>query len=185
MKKIFFFFSILLCLAACRQQSINADFIAQSKPIMPVRMNADTMHIMMTDYVPVLFAEGKKTWVETMDLIDEGRITAISYSDKSGSFAIPVLPNKPVMQSLISNSYENDKLCVAFFDGFQNPHFAAYIQNMPLDENLWSANEDGTWTLDLSAAKMSEFNDRVMTNTCSMISYCPWRMEKSSQIPLN
>ncbi len=152
MKKIFFFFSILLCLAACRQQSINADFIAQSKPIMPVRMNADTMHIMMTDYVPVLFAEGKKTWVETMDLIDEGRITAISYSDKSGSFAIPVLPNKPVMQSLISNSYENDKLCVAFFDGFQNPHFAAYIQNMPLEENLWSANEDGTWTLDLTAA---------------------------------
>lgn len=152
MKKIFFFFSILLCMAACRQQSINADFIAQSKPIMPVRMNADTMHIMMTDYVPVLFAEGKNPWVETMDLIDEGRITAISYSDKSGSFAIPVLPNKPVMQSLISNSYENDKLCVAFFDGFQNPHFAAYIQNMPLDENLWSANEDGTWTLDLSAA---------------------------------
>ena len=152
MKKIFFFFSILLCLAACRQQSINADFIAQSKPIMPVRMNADTMHIMMTDYVPVLFAEGKNPWVEAMDLIDEGRITAISYSDKSGSFAIPVLPNKPVMQSLISNSYENDKLCVAFFDGFQNPHFAAYIQNMPLDENLWSANEDGTWTLDLSAA---------------------------------
>lgn len=152
MKKIFFFFSILLCLAACRQQSINADFIAKSKPIMPVRMNADTMHIMMTDYVPVLFAEGKKTWVETMDLIDEGRITAISYSDKSGSFAIPVLPNKPVMQSLISNSYENDKLCVAFFDGFQNPHFAAYIQNMPLEENLWSANKDGTWTLDLTAA---------------------------------
>jgi glycosidase len=149
-KKIVLLLAILCCLASCRQQVINADFIARSNPIMPVRLTADTMTILLTDYVPAFFGEGQDQWVAEMELINEGTISAIPYSDKSGSFAIPVLPNKPVRPALISLGYADKQLHVGFYDAAENPTLVAYIQNKPIEADAWTANEDGTWTLDLS-----------------------------------
>lgn len=150
MKKIVFIISILCCLASCRQQTINADFIARSNPIMPVRLTADTMSILLTDYVPAFFGGDQDQWVAEMTVVNEGTISAIPYSDKSGSFAIPVLPNKPVRPALVSLGYTDNRLRVGFYDEEENPTLVAYIQNMPIDASAWTANEDGTWTLDLS-----------------------------------
>ena len=150
MKKIVLIISILCCLASCRQQAINADFIARSNPIMPVRLTADTMSILLTDYVPAFYGEGKDQWVAEMTVVNEGTISAIPYSDKSGSFAIPVLPNKPVRPALVSLGYTDNRLRVGFYDDVENPTLVAYIQNKPIDAEAWTANEDGTWTLDLS-----------------------------------
>ena len=149
MRKLFFFFSLSLVLVAC-QNGINANFIAQSNPIMPVRMHADTMTVLLTDYVPAFFGGKANKWVEEMQLIDNGSITAIPYSDRSGSFAIPVLPNKPVRPALVSLGYSDNRLRVGFYDDVENPMLVAYIQNQALDPAAWSENEDGTWTLDLS-----------------------------------
>ena len=149
MKKIVFIISILCCLASCRQQTINADFIARSNPIMPVRLTADTMSILLTDYVPAFFGGDQDKWVAEMTLVNEGTISAITYSDKSGSFAIPVLPNKPVRPALVSLGYADNQLRVGFYDDVENPTLVAYIQNMPVDASAWTANEDGTWTLDM------------------------------------
>ena len=149
-KKIVLLLAILCCLASCRQQVINADFIARSNPIMPVRLTADTMSILLTDYVPAFFGDGQDKWVPEMTLINEGTISAIPYSDKSGSFAIPVLPNKPVRPALVSLGYTDNRLRVGFYDDVENPTLVAYIQNMPIDGAAWTENEDGTWTLDLS-----------------------------------
>ena len=149
-KKIVLLLAILCCLASCRQQVINADFIARSNPIMPVRLTADTMTILLTDYVPAFFGEGQDQWIAEMELINEGTISAIPYSDKSGSFAIPVLPNKPVRPALISLGYADNQLHVGFYDAAENPTLVAYIQNKPIEADAWTANEDGTWTLDLS-----------------------------------
>ena len=150
MKKVLIFASIVLFLAACQKDVFNADYIAKSNPIMPVRMTSDTMHIQLTDYVPAFFG-GKKPLMEPeLDVVDKGNIGAITYSDKSGSFAIVILPNKPVRQSLISLAYENDILHVGFYDSVTAPRLAAYVQNMPISYTCWSQVNENEWTIDLS-----------------------------------
>lgn len=151
---------------AC-QNGINANFIAQSNPIMPVRMHADTMTILLTDYVPAFFGGKADKWVEEMQLIDNGSISAIPYSDRSGSFAIPVLPNKPVRPALVSLGYSDNRLRVGFYDDVENPMLVAYIQNQALDPAAWSENEDGTWTLDLSGIGKWQGRSYLRVFACS------------------
>ena len=150
MRKTILFLSILLCLAGCQQSVFNADFIAKSSPIMPVRMSADTMHIMLTDYVPAFFSGKKALWDAEMDLVNTGHIEALKYSDKSGSFAIPILPKKPVRQAFISLGYEEDRLRVGFYDAVEPTTIVAYVQNMPIDAAYWLQTGENEWTLDLS-----------------------------------
>ena len=171
MRKVLFSLSILLLLAGCQRGSNIAGTIATSQPIMPVRMTSDTMHVVLTDYIPVLYGDtnlwkglqwtttesleclnllGTPKIVREMDIVNRDRsIHALTLHDKSGSFAIPVLPAKPVRQALISLGYEDDKLRVGFYDTVANPSFEAYVQNTLIDHSLWQAEEDGTWTLDL------------------------------------
>ena len=130
------------------------------------------MHVVMTDYLPLLYGDttlwsglqwtigeslgctniiGTPTVVRECDLINfDHSMHAIAFHDKHGSFAIPVLPNKPVRQALISLAYADGKLQVGFYDAVANPSLEAYVQNTLIDHALWSSNEDGTWTLDLS-----------------------------------
>ena len=138
---------------------------------MPIRMTSDTTHIVLTDYLPALYGDtnlwkglqwttgdgieclnlvGSAQLVYEMDIVNHNRsIHAISFQDKKGSFAIPILPNKPVRQALISLGYENDVLRFGFYDEVANPSIEAYIQNRLIDHTLLHAEEDGTWTLDL------------------------------------
>ena len=131
------------------------------------------MHIVLTDYIPVLYGDtslwdglqwtageslecinmaGTQPVVRKMDIINRNRtMHALTFCSSQGCFAIPVLPNKPVRQALISLGYENDKLRVGFYDKVTNPSFEAYIQNTLIDHSLWHEAEEGTWTLDLSA----------------------------------
>lgn len=173
MKKLFLFATVFLCLAGCQKDNSIASTIAHSNPIMPIRMNADQMTVVLTDYVPVLYGDttlwdglqwttgealecqnpvGSPQIVREIDLINHDRaIHALTFQDKSGSFAIPVLPAKPVRQALVSLAYENDQLRVGFYGSVENPSFEAYLQNTPIDHALWSENEDGSWTLNLGA----------------------------------
>lgn len=173
MKKTLFFLAILSCFMGCQKHHYAAGLMAVESPIMPIRMNSDTMHIVLTDYVPVLYGDttywqglqwttgeaieytnliGTPQVVREMDIINRDHsIHAITFHDKTGSFAIPVLPNKPVRQSLYSLSYEEGKLRIAFFDTVANPTIEAYIQNSLIDHTLWQAEEDGNWSLDLNA----------------------------------
>ena len=177
MKKMFLLSAIVLLIAGCNSDSQVASTIAKSDPIMPIRMSGDTTHIVLTDYVPVLYGnpelwEGLK-WstadaiecvnlqgspiVEEMDLVSrDNSLHALVFLDKSGSFAIPVLPDKPVKQNLISLGYAEDKLQVGFCEPVSNPSFAAYIQNTLIDHTLWQENEDGTWTLDLDGLQVTD-----------------------------
>lgn len=156
MRKVLCFLLIALGLVACRKDTVNADFIAKSNPIMPVRMSGDTMPILLTDYVPAFFGDGQQRWVTEMEVINtDHRIDAILYSDQSGCFAIPVLPDKPVLQTLVSLGYDNDRLRVGFYGSVDNPSFEAYIQNTLISHERWQAEEDGTWTLDLSGLSVT------------------------------
>ena len=129
------------------------------------------MHVVLTDYVPALYGDtklwkgiqwtagdaieclnmsGQAPLIYEMDIVNlDKSIHAMSFQNKCGSFAIPILPNKPVRQALISLGYEGDKLRVGFYDTVENPSLEAYIQNTLIDHERWSANEDGTWTLDI------------------------------------
>ena len=171
MRKSIILLSLALCLAGCQKGNNIASTLSNSNPIMPVRMTSDTMHIVLTDYVPVLYGDtslwkglkwtageaveclnlvGTPQVVREMDLVNRDKsIHAITFYDRSGSFAIPVLPNKPVRQALVSLGYEDNKLRVGFCDSVANPSFEAYCQNALIDHDLWQANEDGSWTLDL------------------------------------
>ena len=144
---------------------------------MPVRMTSDTTLVVLTDYVPALYGDtvlweglqwtagdaiecldmtGTAPIIRQMNIVNRDRsIHALTMHDKKGSFAIPILPNKPVRQALVSLSYENDLLRVGFVDHVANPSFEAYIQNTLIDHDRWSANEDGSWTLDLSGLTYS------------------------------
>ena len=166
-----------LCLTACQQRNPIASKLAESDPIMPIRMTSDTMHVVLTDYVPILYGDttlwkglqwtkdealeclnlsGTTPIVKQMDIVNRDRsIHAFTMHDKSGSFAIPVLPNKPVRQALISLGYEDDQLQLGFYDSVANPSFEVYIQNSLIDHDRMSANEDGSWTLDLSGLAYS------------------------------
>ena len=172
MKKSLFIFVLALTVMGCQKGPSIGSVIAGSNPIMPVRMTGDTMHVFMTDYVPVLFGDtalwqglqwtigdhlacinmvGTPAVVREFDLVNTDRaIHSIALTDRSGSFVIPVLPNKPVRQNLVSLRYENDRLTVGFVHEVTNPSFEAYIQNSLVDHTRWNAEEDGTWTLDLS-----------------------------------
>ena len=184
MKKVLLFVLMTLVLAGCQQHSHIASQIANSNPIMPVRMSSDTMHVVMTDYLPVLYGDtslweglqwttgeaiecqnisGTPQVVREMDIVNrDNSIHAIAFQDKNGSFAIPILPNKPVRQSLVSLHYADNQLRVGFTDDVVNPTLEAYIQNRLIDHNLWQEEEDGTWVLDLSAINppLSAFSGR-------------------------
>ncbi len=172
MRKVLFFVFSALLWAGCQPSSDIADTIAKSKPILPIRMLSDTTHVVLTDFVPVLYGDttlwqglqwttgedlecinhiGTPAVLREMDIVNRDRgIHAITFLDKSGSFAIPVLPAKPVRQALISLGYADNKLRVGFYDTVENPSFEAFVQNSLIDHSLWQEEEDGTWTLDLS-----------------------------------
>ena len=179
MKKYFILFAFCLSLAGCQRGGFIASSIASSNPIMPIRMASDTQHVVLTDYVPLLFADTsvwyKQLWISAeplecinlvgtpnvvreLDLINHDRsIHALRFIDHKGSFAIPVLPNKPVRQALVSLGYKNGLLRVGFTEQVSNPSFEAYIQNYLIDHSLWNANDDGTWTLDIASLAVSGF----------------------------
>ena len=56
MKKISYMLLVALCWAGCQRMNI-AERIAMSEPIMPIRMTGDTMHIVLTDYLPILYGD--------------------------------------------------------------------------------------------------------------------------------
>ena len=148
MRKFLLLFALAGILFGCKPQNGNAvQPLAVSNPIMPVRLNADTVQIVLTDYMPLL-CEGES---ETMELIDTRSIQALPFEHMGKAFAIPVLPNKPVRQSLISLGYENGKLIAGFFDGVEKARLYAYVQNMPISDTYWQKGEDNTWLLDLAS----------------------------------
>ena len=172
MRKSLFIVILSLFLAGCQSSPRMVQQIAESSPIMPIRMTSDTMHVVLTDYIPVLYGDtshwedihwiadeaiecqnirGTLPVLREMDIVNRNRsIHSITfYDNKNHSFEIPILPNKPVRQALISLGYEDDKLRVGFYDSVANPSFVAYWQNMTVDYNLWQAEADGTWTLDI------------------------------------
>ena len=173
MRKSILFLSLAICLAGCKSGNNIASEIAKSDPIMPVRMNADTMHIVLTDYLPVLYGDttlweglqwttgenlecknfvGTPQVIREMDLINHNNaMHQLVFHSKEGSFAVPVLPNKPVKQSMHTAKSEDSLLVICFMGEVENPNFEAYIQNTPLDRHLWQEKTNSVWTLDLGA----------------------------------
>lgn len=118
-------------------------------PIMPVRMSAETMQIALTDYVPALYAD--TTVEQELTIVDNGSIQNLRVTSAEGvCYDIPVLPNKPVKQSLVASKYEDGKLTIHFLNEVKNPVFAAYIDNEQMEIGDWRL-ENGEWILDLSA----------------------------------
>ena len=170
-----------MCLAGCQKASMNAESIRLSNPIMPIRMSGDTMHIVLTDYVPALYGDtslwkgmnwtageavecanliGTPQVVREMDIINRDHaIHALTMHDKSGSFAIPILPNKPVKQALFSKGYTDGKLIVDFAEKVANPSLEAYIQNTLIDHHLWQETEEG-WILDIGHLTLDNLSGR-------------------------
>lgn len=176
MKKTFYLWLLLVLMVACTKAPDPIMRIATGQPIIPIRMISDTMHIVLTDYIPSLIADsmnskeanwqaddmleaanivGNGALPEEMDIISHNNTyhTIAIYNEHTGGFAIPVLPNKPVRQGIVSSGFAKGKLTVSFIDMPTNPKLIAYVQNMPINHELWLPNEDGTWTLDMAQSK--------------------------------
>ena len=145
MKKFVFILALAGILSGCKPQP-EAQPIAFSDPIMPIRLQGDTTHVVLTDYLPLLCDNSS----ETMDIVDTHSIQSLPFEHKGKAFEIPVLPAKQVRQNLISLGYEDGKLLVGFFDGVKNPKLVAYVQNMLVGNEYWQQGEDNKWTLDLA-----------------------------------
>ncbi len=174
MKKIGIFFFVTLCWVGCQRMNI-AERIALSEPIMPIRMTGDTMHVVLTDYLPILYGDtslwrglhwmgaeqldcinikGNARVSNEMDIVNrDNTIHTLSFYNDDDAFTIVVLPAKPVRQSLVSLGYEGNKLRVGFRDKVINPTLMAMVQNTPMRHDDWIPQEDGTWLLDMTAVK--------------------------------
>lgn len=181
MKKTLHFLWLLpLIFVACNQHPTPVMRIAAGQPIMPVRMTGDTMHIVLTDYVPLLMADstagknitlqasdgieiinpiGDRNLPQEIDIINRSHsIGMLTISNgQAGSFAIPVLPEKPVIQGIVSMGTNDGSVLIKFTNAYSNAHFMVFVQNMPVNIDLLTPNADGTWTIDFArnqAAKM-------------------------------
>lgn len=103
------------------------------------------MQIALTDYVPALYAD--TTVAQEMTIVDNGTIQNLRVTSAEGvCYDIPVLPNKPVKQSLVASKYEDGKLTIHFLDEVKNPVFAAYIDNGRMANGEWA---NGEWILEI------------------------------------
>ena len=151
MRKTFLFLCISLCLMGCSNKA-SKDTVTY--PIMPVRMSAETMQIALTDYVPALYAD--TTVAQELTIVDNGTIQNLRVTSAAGErYDIPVLPNKPVKQSLVASKYEDRKLTIHFLDEVKNPVFAAYIDNERMEIGDWKL-ENGDWILDIGDWKLDK-----------------------------
>ena len=184
MKKLFFLTALALSAMSCIGHN-EASRLATADPIMPIRMTSDTMHVVMTDYLPSLYGDtslwdgvhwttgeqldcqnltGTPEVVRELDLINRDRsIHSINLYDRKGGLSIVVLPNKPVRQSMVSLGMEDGKLKVGFYDAVANPTLVAYWQNIPLPQSLWEQKEDGKWVLDYKGVTNERMNELTMS----------------------
>ncbi|MGN0235431.1 MAG: alpha-amylase family glycosyl hydrolase [Paludibacteraceae bacterium] len=175
MNKHFLCLVFPLLLAGCGTKT-PVERITTGEPIKPVRMVADTTEIYTTDYLPLLMAQNGQVanldWIasdrlevilpdgtadlarnalpERMLLVnhDNNMQVLVVFDDKEG-IVLPVLPNKPVKPALVSEKYEDGCLTVRFTEPVANPRFLVMLQNTNVDDDLWIANSDGSWTLRL------------------------------------
>lgn len=134
MRKSLLFLSLVLCLAG------------YANPIMPIRMTADSMRIALTDYLPALYND--PTVPEEQDIINVSRsLMTFNVADKEGNtYAIPVLPNKPVMQGMMTVGYEKGILYI-YAETKSKLRFQVYVENTLLPcklikkpHSIWELN---------------------------------------------
>lgn len=170
MKKQFLWL-IAPLLVACNTTPDPILRIATGQPITPIRMTSDTTHVVLTDYVPLLMNKEQRTkntepdWLvsdrlEILNLVGEGALPeemdivshgntyeGISIHNNKIGFVIPVLPDKPVKQGLVSmcnTLCTTNCITVGFTDPTEAETIVAYVQNMPIISTSFTQNEDGT-----------------------------------------
>ena len=151
MKKIVLLLALAGLVLGCKQAPRTTP-IAFSNPVMPIRLTADTTHVVLTDYLPMLCQDSK----EMFEIVDIHTIQSMYFAEQGEMFALVILPNKPVRQNLISLGYEDGKLLVGFFDSVERPCLQAYVQNLPIDAQYWEEREDGTFALDIDKCPQVE-----------------------------
>ena len=151
MRKSFLFLSLALCLLGCSSKNETATTTKMSYPVMPIRMTADSMRIALTDYLPALYND--PTVAQEQDIINASRsLQTLTVTDKDGNtYAIPVLPNKPVQQGLTTVGYENGILYI-YTEGESKLRFQVYVENTLLPCTLFQ-NQYSIWELNLFALK--------------------------------
>ncbi len=91
---------------------------------------------------------------EQMLLVNhDNNIQELVVFDSKEGVVVPVLPNKPVKPALVSEKYEDGRLTVRFTEAVANPRFMVLLQNLAVEDELWIANSDGSWTLRLSESR--------------------------------
>lgn len=135
---------VLFSLTSCHISPYQR--VAGGNPIVPIRLNADTTIIYVTDYVPLLAAVDS-TLPETMMIVDEGQLTELIFQDRKATVSIPVLPNKPICFGMYTIGCTDNSVTIGFAPGAKQPQVMAYVQNRRLLDACITANEDGTVTI--------------------------------------
>lgn len=120
MRKLLAIAVAALSMAACTKEANQA-----KNPILPIHIQGESTHIYMTDYMPALSSlDGIEFGVENYDIVnvadmqfdlvrDEHKnIEILRVENNKQVTEIVILPEKPVLNALVSTGYENGELRV-------------------------------------------------------------------------
>ena len=148
MKKLLYLFCACM-LISCAQNN-PYDQVATGEPIMPIRMSADSMEIILTDYLPTLDGvdgDGILGYgvLSSMWVYNDGSIGSIDVTEGRIPFSIAVLPNKPFRTGLVTTGCQRHSVDIAV--PTPDAQVVAYIQNMPIPAEDIVVNGDGKYTI--------------------------------------
>ena len=109
--------------------------VADGAPIKPIHMVGDSVEIYLTDYVPLLAAEG----LVPEKMVVKGNELQVVEIGKASVVVLPDMPMKPGMVAL----RQGDNSCIVRAS-FESGKVIAMVQNRPAPVQ---DNGDGTWTV--------------------------------------
>jgi len=172
-----YFLTLLLAtlvMAGCTHRTNDLKRIATADPIIPIRLNCDTQTIYLTDYVPLLMTTEMRDidWVagdqlellidsvclaqmdsgqmpEYMRIVSHERTIQLFYFYREeDGFTLPVLPNKPVAQTMVLSAANQGEVTISFLQPARGQRrLYAFIQNDLVAWDHVIANADDTYTI--------------------------------------
>ncbi len=144
---LLFFYVALTLLVGCKSDPVHET--AYGAPVPPIRLTSDTQTVELKYHLPLLVQE---CIVDKQVFTATGRIEVYSFNTEDDTLHLPVLPNKPVQQALMTTFIDDPEVkqvyvSLRFTRPMPHVHMVAFVQNIQIPSALINEQEDGTWLI--------------------------------------